>query len=314
MGTPVGGERAYHRFVRQRLVSPDGARDKPDGDLGSPQTPVAAFAQVPPLLGSPEPQTPPHASPVTLESIASLLDKKFDEKLAPLTNQVQAMQENVGKLEGAVGSIQEEVKVLKVEVNERVDMTELRVAKLEELFKSHSGSSSEPIRGQIQKLEEQIAALKLGPQRPVSTPPHDHTDVIVTAVIGGLKALSSVDEARSWISNQLWYAYGPQPEKAYCKGDFTGVAFAKFQNQFDRDEAVKLLKQAKPQESDNAGWAKEDQPINTRTCTSLLFGLRWLLTSEEWGYDKKDYFIDTENLTFKVGGKDGMAVLQASVT
>ena len=34
----------------------------------------------------------------------------------------------------------------------------------------------------------------------------------------------------------------------------------------------------------------------------------------EWGYNKKNYYIDTEKLTFEVGGKGGQTVLNVQVT
>ena len=46
-------------------------------------------------------------------------------------------------------------------------------------------------------------------------------------------------------------------------------------------------------------WAKLDKPLDLRVCASFLFGLRWLLG--EWGYKTNSYYIDTEELTFKVG-------------
>ena len=67
---------------------------------------------------------------------------------------------------------------------------------------------------------------------------------VTTAVLGGLAALTSTDEAWTWVSNKLWHLHGPQPTEVYSKGDFRGIVFLKFRDKADRDEAVKLLRQS----------------------------------------------------------------------
>ena len=78
--------------------------------------------------------------------------------------------------------------------------------------------------------------------------------------------MKDIDRAWTWVSTKLWEYYGPQPKHVYCKGDFVGIAFATFESQLDRDEALKLLKQANTHADGHAVWAKEDQPLQTRTC------------------------------------------------
>ena len=129
--------------------------------------------------------------------------------------------------------------------------------------------------------------LKLaGPVNPMSF------DMAKTLVIGGLQTLAGLDEVQAWMKTKLWDAYGPQPVEVYLKGDFRGVAFAKFSNTGDRDEAVKLFQKGSFREGGNRVWAKPDQPLEQRILNSFAFGLKYLF--KNWGYPAKAVWADPE--------------------
>ena len=129
-----------------------------------------------------------------------------------------------------------------------------------------------------------------------------------TMVIGGLREHNTIEEAGRWISDELWTAYGPQPCSTYSTGVFKGIAYARFENKQSRDAAVKVFEILKKRDGGTNVWAKMDQPINTQVLHSFCYGLRWQLG--EWGYPKKEYYIDNDTWIFHALGKE---ILQASV-
>ena len=292
MGTPLGGERKA-----RRLHSP---LDEMDDMV--PTTPVAAYAQVPPLPG-------PNvgAEPLTLAAIAGLLD----QKPGPITNSIREMQFDIERVESNVTNVSNELTELRtssVAIETRLDNSEARIAKLEELMKS-GGSSQES-----SQLWEEVQAFK----DHFSKAEHAHTrkqgqvDIEVTAVIGGLGALTGIDQARQWVSDQMWALYGPQPSEVYCKGDFYGMVFAKFANKDSRDSAVKLLRQARSSEGGNQVWAKPDRLLAERTLRSIAFGTKHAMT--EWGWPETALWADicTDTCTGTVS-LAGETVLTAAV-
>ena len=159
---------------------------------------------------------------VTLDAIAGLLKSE-------ITPVQQSMQSLDKKMQDLTISVDERLKV----VESRLDGSEARIAKLEELLKvDRTTNDRDQLWEEVQALKGQINEAKVGAK--------ELNDMEITAVIGGLGALRDADHAWWWVNEQLWNLHGPQPTEVYCKVKFGGVAFAKFANKYDRDQAIKL--------------------------------------------------------------------------
>ena len=126
--------------------------------------------------------------------------------------------------------------------------------------------------------------------------------------IGGLREHKSVEDAWCWMADELWKAYGPQPCVVYSKGDFKGIAYAKFRNTDERDAAIQIFEGLRKGGDGGNVWAKIDKELIPRVLSSFLGGLRWLLG--EWGYRKSFYSFDEDTWTFHALKKE---VLQVSL-
>ena len=228
----------------------------------------------PPLPGAPAASS---GGNVTLEAIAELLKKE----ISPVQHSMHGLEQRMHDL---TVSLDERLK----SVESRLDGSEARIAKLEELVSSHAGhTDQDPLWAEIRAISAEMNKLKSAAASSITQWPGN---VELTAVIGGLTSLNNVDEAWQWVTNSLWTHYGPQPTDIYSKGEFAGIVFAKLKNKEERDAAVKLLRKERSQGNGESIWAKPDQPLEVRSCSSFLFGLKWLLG--QWGFDKKHFFID----------------------
>ena len=134
------------------------------------------------------------------------------------------------------------------------------------------------------------------PGRDDSTTRSESNAYAMTAVLGGLRALGSKDEAASWLHDKLKSLHGPVPTETYIKGDvFTGMLFAKFTSSVERDAAVSLLRGSGMKQGDKEFWAKEDLPIEDRARKSFLLSLRYLLN--EKGTPKNLMKVDSSHNT-----------------
>ena len=147
---------------------------------------------------------------------------------------------------------------------------------------------------QLAALQKQIDALKTKSSR-VSV-----ADRVITAVAGGLASLKSKVEAEKWLKEKLWHLYGPQPTEVYVKGDFKGIAFAKFPTTGERDRAVSVLKAAGAHEGGDPVWAKPDLPLEVRVLKRFLFEAKHVLTSI-WGYPNTSVYADPDTGILYVG-------------
>ena len=118
--------------------------------------------------------------------------------------------------------------------------------------------------------------------------------------MGGLSSLEKLDNAKTWIMNKLWKAYGPIPREIYCKGDFKGMPFIKFGTKGERDATVKIFREAGCQERGHTVWMKPDLLIEERLWHSFVFGVKIILT-EVWGWEKRGIWAELK------GGTDGKA-------
>ena len=92
---------------------------------------------------------------------------------------------------------------------------------------------------------------------------------------------------------------GSSPIDIYEKGDFNGIVFVKFACEADRNTAIPMLKKLKLQEDGAKIWAKADQQIEGRVETSVLFGIKYLLSS--WGYPRNCCWVDMDAKTVECG-------------
>ena len=69
----------------------------------------------------------------------------------------------------------------------------------------------------------------------------------------------------------------------------------------DRDEAIKKIKNRHSNE--DGIWCKEDQPAEKRAVNGFLLGLKYLLTTEEWGYQKAEVKVDLDKGVLTIAGE-----------
>ena len=239
---------------------PPGAPSNAGTDwYGTPTTP----AEPPGPLDAATAKTEKAETAVTMEAIGKLL-----------RNEIAPMKESMSKLENNLGDLRQTVDNRLKEFEARMDMAELRVAKLETLGEHPAESPSiNRLTEQMQNLEQQIAKMKLEERGQAV----EDIERERAAVIGGLKELANLEKSETWVRDKLWTLWAPMPTEVYCRGDFKGVVFAKFGSKEDRDAAVKALKKAGLKEHGHEVWAKEDLPIEFRAPKRLLLGLKYLL-------------------------------------
>ena len=221
-GTPLAGERELSeqlRDVRQRLSSPgnDATREY---NISSPMTPPAA-------------RTAPAGSSqgVTLEAIASLLDKKFDEKLCPMSDMMHELKGEVNELKDTVEAndkmITANVENLTGDLVRFQTSCEAKIKELEDKLqqgtRTPNSSSNEDVLQKLKEIENEIERLRLGKDE------QSNEDQCSTAVVGGLAQKGSTEAAMTWLTDALWNHWAPRPVDHYIKQEeFSGMLFLKF--------------------------------------------------------------------------------------
>jgi len=206
-------------------------------------------------------------------------------------------------------------------INTKVDLIETEISQIKASMVTHTVFNSEidTLKGRIQAIEndsgsssmavdaggssstiptailERLAKVELD----LKTNTEDVSDRDITAILGGFTEADTIDEAGKWINEQLWWNNGPQPTQHYCKGDWKGFIFIKFQTKRDRDAAVTLFRNFKLKFGSKDIWAKADLPIEKRVQESVLYGVKKLFIS--WGYEKLAIWIDNEKHTIQIG-------------
>ena len=113
------------------------------------------------------------------------------------------------------------------------------------------------------------------------------------AVWGGLPG--AYGEAVQWIKNELSQLDVPSvaPE-FFVKGgeaNFKNILFTKFESKQQRDDVIKKMRQRLEDGLEDA-WVKPDLPVKVRAVNGFLLGLKHLMTSLEWGYNKSAVKVD----------------------
>ncbi len=211
-----------------------------------------------------------------IDKFSKLLDKKFEEKLTPIVNSVQALQNDVMLLKGTA------------------DMHHASIASLTTLMQKTEAD----MKQQMETLRNHVDSVA---SAGTLTPRTSQTDG-ATAVFCGFRGASSQDELDKWIARAFKDAGAHLPVKTYVKGDFTsfnGVAFGKYPSTVERDVAVEALRKASLEYSGQKVWAKPEQPLETRAMQSVLFGIKKMLV--EWGFDPKGLWADTLTMCLTSG-------------
>ena len=208
--------------------------------------------------------------------------------------------EDLGKIEKTMSNLSISVDEKFKSMETRLDGSEARITKLEELvLKGVGGEPNCQWAIEIEAMKKEIASLKTGKLTTDNTEQMENT-----MVIGGLRDYSSIEDAWKWIAGELWTAYGPQPCTVYQKGkDFKGIAYAKFESQRERDAAIQIFGILKKREDGSSNvWAKIDREFIPRVLLSFLGGIRWQLG--EWGYPKSCYLFEEDDWSFHASGKE----------
>ena len=299
-GTPLGGERQYGRQQRSPEITQEVKKLRGGEFPPAPRMPCKTAASTtaggdqvdsapftPP--GTP-PRTPPGVTPTShqdlLGGISALLDRKFDERLIPIVEQV-------GKLESEVAKLSITVADDKKHTDDKLDTIQSRLQVLESSSSSsmqmHYDPNSE-LQNKVQELEKAVRIIK---------EPSSEDSRMVTALVGGLKELGNVDDAFKFVSEALWSTWAPHPQDHYTKGEFQGILFLKFPSREDRDVAIESIKKANITHSGNKIWAKPDLALSVRMKQGFLCKMKNMMVG--WGYDPKSLWVNVDEGSLQVG-------------
>ena len=88
--------------------------------------------------------------------------------------------------------------------------------------------------------------------------------------------------------------------------DFNGVVFGKYNGPVARDKAIKKVKESEQGYDGQQIWAKVDRPLEIRIVQGVLFAAKRMLTSPEWGFDKRSLWVDEDNNILSCGDDEVM--------
>ena len=163
-------------------------------------------------------------------------------------------------------------------------------------------SSVDTLRADMEKMSVDVKEIRQG----IRSNSHnaDSGQTSISAVIGGLSDLESLQAAEEWLKVEFTKLKAPMPLDVYIKGDtFNGIVFAKFPGPKALDNVISAVRKNSLSYRGTLVWAKADQPIAIRAPLKLLFGLKRLMTSQDWGYSKQSIKIDDAAMTMSVSGK-----------
>ena len=249
-------------------------------------------------VDEPVPQTPQGAresQPITVDVLRQL----FDEKLQPVMTAVDGMRNEVGGLKMQVAEHAEHIdmndtKIANMQVqmedwegktNSKFAEVDSRIGSMQQSISTKGPINEMNIDAKIKEIERDIQQMRaIG-----DTDDKAHMKKIV---VGGLKNLANVEEAIKVLTDKLWEKWGPMPVDHYCKGDYSGIVFLKFESQTERDRALAVLNKVEKTGEFNDLWAEADQPSEVRAVQQVSFGAKWLL--HKWDYVKSSMWVDEE--------------------
>ena len=237
-----------------------------------------------------------HPGNVTMDGIAALLKQQF----GPITANINALSAGVQMLDAKYGGLTTAVENRLKEMESRMDVTQAQVAKMDELVQ-HLNEEMSQVEGLI-KTQVEAAMREMKPGMKTQNFEAKADKRTLTAVIGNLEGIGSLAQAQAWLKDKLTVLKGPAPVQIYSKGTFQGMMFAEFQDQFDRDLAVTLLKTAGLQHNGKPVWASQDRDPVERAARNFCFGLKNVF-KDEWNIPYNVKISKEKPYTMTVGGE-----------
>ena len=143
------------------------------------------------------------SAPPSLSAIAELLKGE----LRPVNTTMQKLESQMSNLSIEVN---EKFKVLE----NKIQLQDVRVAKLEEMLKSGPSTKSDGVlEREIEKLREEVNVLKSSKTDQIE----EKEDRNCTAVFSGLLSAQNIAEVKKWMCDQFWVKRLPHPENVYVK-------------------------------------------------------------------------------------------------
>ena len=200
---------------------------------------------------------------ISMSAIARLLRSE----LQPIQQSVREMSQNFRIMDGKFSDLRLSVERRLQEMENRMNMFDIRSAKLEKLCvqlernRIHVGIHEE--------IQKQLQGMRGSDGKSATAFTADKR--ALTAVVGNL-GTECISEAQTWLSDKLTVLKGPQPHMMCSKGDFGGMLLAEFQDQYQRDLVVTLLKTAGIQYDGKPVWAAPNRNPVERAARNFCFG------------------------------------------
>ena len=243
---------------------------------------------------------------VTLSAIKGLLQ----ESLNPLHASVKEMKRDLSDFKVEVMEDISQVKSRVGKVEDNMKMANIRMKDLEGKVDQAAAPRANPdLEKKVQEMKDIEKSMKSMLSQSAAAPLPGASAQDVTAVIGGLSGLSTLEEAEAWVRKQLGEWKLSAPLRIYKKDDdFKGLAFARFSNHEAMSATVEAFNSKGIMLKEKKIWSKVERPIHIRAPNTFLFRLKALMT--QWGYDKKSVYVNED-----LGSMDicGVRVLTATV-
>ena len=90
--------------------------------------------------------------------------------------------------------------------------------------------------------------------------------------------------------------------------NFRGILLTKFATKTKRDEVVSALRKHFDATISEV-WVKPDLPVRIRAANGFLLGLKRLMVSDEWKFEKSNVRVDVDVKCLEVGGMEVVKVV-----
>jgi len=221
----------------------------------------------------------------------------------------QAMKTDI--IAGLRGVVHEEIAPLKQEVNElsvQLSATNNKVEQIDINAKAALAAANEAkamiqddsLAKKVADLENLVKGLKISPSDSV------------TAMIGNLDEASSVEAAKSWLSEVFRKASVDGVVDIYPKmtdDKFNGRLFVKFSSSEKRNAAIRSFRSQRTDMAGKKPFMNEDLPLNERVPLSFLARFKRVLTDDKWGYARQSVKYDADTRILSVGGDDVVSAI-----
>ena len=223
----------------------------------------------------------------------------FASMRADLKNELQHMYSKVGAIEDRVGiqeinidNVMTTISKLDAAYQNRFQEYETCILDIKEVLAENMPSNFDHVSGNAKKiaiLEDQLSKMKMSGK-------DQHSK---TMVVGGIGEDIDADEAEKWVRDQIQKYSKSTALEVFAKGEYHRMLFCKFDSEGSRDACVANLRRTSPQRHQNQTQFSEDQPVDVRSCFSILFGARRLLLN--WGESKDKIWVDKNDFILYYG-------------